>query len=60
MQAISQEIALNVTFLLAIRKTEFGFGGQIISKENKIQAALNAVHMLRGQPVHVSCLCAFA
>jgi hypothetical protein len=21
---------------------------------------LNAVHMLRGQPVHVSCLCAFA
>jgi hypothetical protein len=51
MQAIAQELALNEAFLLAIHKTEFGFGDQMISKEGNIQAALNAVHMLRGQVV---------
>jgi hypothetical protein len=51
MQAISQELALNVAFLLAIRKTEFGFGDQMIRREDKIQAALNAIRMLRWQVV---------
>jgi hypothetical protein len=51
MQAITQELAVNGAFSLAIRKTKFGSGDQVIRREVKIQAAPNALHTFRSQIV---------